>query len=197
VTASASLDGRRLRRSTNRAAVIDALLSLFAEGVYQPSANEIAERAGISPRSLFRYFDDVRDLSRAAIEHELTKARLVEPDIDPDAPTKTKIADVVHSRVNRYEAIAPAARAARIAAHRNPVVAQQLHQQRAHLRHELRRLFAPELDRSGNNDTTLAAIDALCSFETYDLMRTSQNLSKAKSAAAIETALTALLGEQR
>ncbi len=193
MTLTAPLDGRHLRRETNRDAVIEALVELFAEGVFQPAASDIAERAGISVRSLFRYFDDVDDLSRAAIEHALAKARLVEaPDLDPAAPTTTKIDRLVDSRVNRYEAIAPAARAARICAHRNPVVAAQLQQQRAHLRNELRRLFASELART-NNDTTLPAIDALCSFETYDLMRNGQNLSKTRTAAALTSALHALL----
>ncbi|MDQ1403321.1 MAG: hypothetical protein QOG03_1637, partial [Actinomycetota bacterium] len=44
------LDGRRLRREQNRAAVLAALVDLFAEGEYQPNANLIAERAGLSPR---------------------------------------------------------------------------------------------------------------------------------------------------
>jgi AcrR family transcriptional regulator len=51
-------DGRRLRRHHNREAVIDALPGLFDNGIYRPSAAEIAERAGLSPRSLFRYVDD-------------------------------------------------------------------------------------------------------------------------------------------
>ena len=51
-------DGRRLRRALNREAVVDALLSLYDEGNLRPGTDRIAERAGISPRSLFRYFDD-------------------------------------------------------------------------------------------------------------------------------------------
>ena len=42
---SQEVDGRRLRREQNREAVLDALAALFSEGVYQPSANDIAERA--------------------------------------------------------------------------------------------------------------------------------------------------------
>jgi TetR/AcrR family transcriptional regulator of autoinduction and epiphytic fitness len=186
-----SLDGRRLRRQNNREAVLEALLELFAEGMFEPNANDIADRAGISARSLFRYFTDVADLSRAAIEHELAKARLVEPRIEPAEPTATKIDKIIDARVQRFEAIAPAARAARISEHRNPVVAEQLHTSRAHLRNQLRRAFAPELAR--NDSAMLPAIDALCSFETYDLMRNEHGLSRAKTTAALTNALTALL----
>ena len=65
-------DGRRLRREANRQAVIDALVSLYADGHYLPSAAEVAERSGLSPRSVFRYFDDTDDLTRAAFRRRLT-----------------------------------------------------------------------------------------------------------------------------
>src|SRR3954470_12345428 len=90
------LDGRRLRREQNREAVIDALVGLWEEGVYQPSASQIADGAGLSPRSLFRYFDDVDDLNRAAIERQLAGARpLLDVGVGPDAPTATKVERVV------------------------------------------------------------------------------------------------------
>ena len=57
-------DGRRLRRDRNRTAVVDALLDLYGESNLRPSTAEIAERAGLSHRSLFRYFDDFEDLCR-------------------------------------------------------------------------------------------------------------------------------------
>ena len=63
-------DGRNQRRDRNRDAVVTALLELYREGQLGPSAEEIAARAGISVRSLFRYFDDVDALVRAAIARQ-------------------------------------------------------------------------------------------------------------------------------
>lgn len=186
------VDGRRLRREQNRDAVLDALAELFVEGVYQPSSNEIAERAGISPRSLFRYFDDVDDLSRATIERQLARARpLLELDVSPTAPTTDKIAALVEARMRLFEATAPAARAARVCAHRHPVVAQQVHESRAYLRRQVRKAFAPELE--GARAALFPAVDALCSFETHQLLRVDQGLSRARTAASLTDALTALL----
>ena len=186
------VDGRRLRRDQNREAVLDALVALFHEGIYQPSTNEIAERAGISPRSVFRYFEDVDDLNRAAIERQLSKARpLVDVGVEPDAPTRTKIAQVVEARVRLFEMIAPAARAARVSAHRHAVVAAQVAESRRYLRHQLRRVFAPELQ--DHRAARFPAIDTLCAFETYELMRADQGLSRAKTVAALTDALSALL----
>jgi len=186
------VDGRRLRREQNRSAVLDALVGLFEEGTYQPSTAEIAERAGISPRSLFRYFEDVDDLHRAAIQAQLERARpLLDPDVDPAAPVRTKIERVVDARVRLYETIAPAARAGRVAAHRRPLIAASVDESRAYLRTQLRRLFANEV--RGERAGLLPAIDVLCSFESYDLLRVHQGLSRSKTVAALVAALTQLL----
>lgn len=186
------VDGRRLRRAQNREAVLDALLSLFHEGVYTPSSDEIAERAGLSPRSLFRYFDDIDDLHRAATRRQLRRASaLVDVPVEPDAPTDLKVQAVVRSRARLFEEIAPAARATRACAHRHPVLAKELRDGRSFLRRQLRDLFAPELAASGA--PMFPALDVLCSFESYELLRFSQGLSRARASAALIASLTALL----
>jgi len=190
------VDGRRLRREQNRSAVLDALVGLFEEGTYQPSTAEIAERAGISPRSLFRYFDDVDDLNRAAVERHIeTHRALFEVEIDPDAPTKTKVDEFVAARVRLHEAVAPAARAARLVEHRRDVVASQLLETRTFMRAQVLRTFARELD--GARAALLPAVDELCSFEAYDFMRAGHGMSRAKASAALTAALTQLLDHER
>lgn len=187
-----AVDGRRLRREVNRDAVLDALLELFEAGVYQPSSNQIAERAGISPRSLFRYFDDIDDLSRAAIERALAEAgSLFELAVDPSLPTAGKIDQLVAHRIRLFETTAAPARAARIGAHRLAAVAAQVHEARTFLRGQVAALFAPEL--AGDRSTLLPAVDALCQFETYELLRTEHGLSRPKLARTLTAALTALL----
>ncbi|MHB8664117.1 MAG: TetR/AcrR family transcriptional regulator [Acidimicrobiales bacterium] len=186
------VDGRRLRREHNREAVLDALVALFREGIYQPSSNEIADRAGISPRSLFRYFDDIDDLSRAAIERQLAAARpIVEFAMPQGAGTGGKIDRLVDARGGLVETTGPAARAARVCAHRNVVVARQLREARAYLRHQVEQVFAAEL--TGERVALLPALDALCSFETYELLRGDQGMSRPAIVSALRRALSALL----
>ncbi len=184
-------DGRHRRRSSNREAVVDALVALFSEGCYEPSAAEIAERAGLSPRSLFRYFDDVDDLHHAAIDRQLATARpLVEPGVGVDAPLAVRVERIAAARVRLFDAVTPGARAARVCLHRRPVVAAQVREARAFLRRQLERLFAGEL--AGSRAALLPAVDALCSFESYDLMR-DQGLTSEQVAAALRAALSVLL----
>jgi len=173
-----------VRRQQNRDAVIDALIDLFHDGVYAPGSALIAERAGLSPRSLFRYFDDIDDLTHAAIDRLMAEARpLVDLGIGDGAPLHLRIERLVDSRIRLYEAIGPGARAARISAHRNEVLAKQIHDARRYLREQIGQLFAPESPDVG-------AIDALCSFESYELLRAQQ--SKQKVRTTLIDALTAL-----
>lgn len=185
MSAPESLDGRRVRRQQNRETVIDALIELFHDGIYEPGSALIAERAGLSPRSLFRYFDDIDDLTHAAIDRQMAEAMpLVGIDADASAPLRVRIERLVDARIRLYEAIGPGARAARITAHRNAVVAQQVHEARRYLRRQIHQLF--------DNPAKLDAIDALCSFETYELLR-EQRLSRSRIAGTLVDAVTALL----
>jgi AcrR family transcriptional regulator len=184
-----------LRREQNRTLALEALLSLYAEGRFEPSAADVAERAGLSPRSLFRYFDDTDDLARAAVEHHLALAEpLARPEVDADAPLAERIDAVVSSRLSLWEAVAPGARVARLRAHRSPVVADALRRNRATLRRQLRRLFAAELDALAEDErrAALAAADVACSFEAVELLRHDQRLDLDDAAAAMTTALLAL-----
>jgi AcrR family transcriptional regulator len=193
--AMSDVDGRRARRHQNREAVVDALVDSYAEGVYQPSTAEVANRAGLSPRSLFRYFDDVNDLTRAAIERQLEQARpLFAIDVDRDAPTSVRIRAAVDARLRLFGVIAPGARAGRVCAPANPVVAAQLHEARTFFRRQLSELFAPELRA---RPWALPAVDVLLSFEARELLCVEQRLSAAKATAALVDALTALLGPDR
>lgn len=71
--ADEATDGRSLRRSHNRTAVIISLFHLIREGSLDPSVPEIADRAGVSHRSVFRYFDDLNDLVRLTLDHAVNE----------------------------------------------------------------------------------------------------------------------------
>ena len=181
-------DGRRARRNQNREAVLDALVELFGEGSYQPTTDEIARRAGLSPRSLFRYFTDVEDLSRAVIDRELrATAPLLELDIDRSAPLDERIRHFAEARARLFEAIAPTARAARVAALHNPTIAKRLRERRAVLRSQVVEVLQPA-------PSLVPTIDAVCSFEAWELLRHDQRLSKARATDAVVAALEALAG---
>jgi AcrR family transcriptional regulator len=198
--ADEDVDGRRARKDRNRLAVLDALAALHREGVYDPSTADVAVRAGISERSLYRYFDDVADLSRAVFEYQLELARpLLSIDVPDDATTTAKINALVATRIRLYETIGPAGRAARVVAPRNDVIAARLGEARAFLRAQIGRLLAEELGAlpPGRRTASHAAIDVLCSFEAHELLCRGRGMPRSRVAAMLVQAITDLLHPDR
>ncbi len=168
-------DGRRQRRSRNREAVVDALLAIVAAGDLAPSADAVAARAGLSTRSLFRYFDDVDDLCRTAIarQHEHVAAMLERPAV-VDGDLGTRVRDVVEHRVDLFDAVGDVGRLARLRAPFQPLIAAGLADVRRLLRLRMATALALELDvlaPSSPATTILDGLDVLCSFEAYRLLR--------------------------
>ncbi len=171
--AEGRIDGRRASRERNRLAVVDALLDLYAEGNLRPGAELVAERSGVSRRSVFRYFDDRDDLDRTAIERQQQRVwHLVEIADVGEGPLHDRIARIAEQRVALFAAMYPAARVARLRAPFYPVIAEQLEQSRQLYALQVELHFAIELN--GLDDATraltLAAADAICSFELFDFL---------------------------
>ena len=189
-------DGRRLRRAVNREAVVDALLDLYQEGNLRPGTDAIAERAGISPRSLFRYFEDTDDLTGEAVTRQLARALpLVQLDVDASAPFEDRVQALVDQRFRLFAAVGQAAHVSRLRAPFQPRLAETLAESRRFLRGQLRSLFTPELEAAGDERAAwaLAAADVLTTFESYQLLTTDQGLTAAQAKSAVGRALTALL----
>ncbi len=189
-------DGRRLRRERNRQAVVEALLDLYQTGNLRPSTAEVAERAGLSPRSLFRYFDDVDDLTRAAVEGQLERAApLVPVTVVPDAPLEVRVAALVEQRFRLFDAVAPAATVSRLRSPFQPVLAAELRRNRSYLRDQVRTLFALELSALDTERAVevLAACDVAASFEAHQLLLHDQGLSPERARRAMARSLYTLL----
>ena len=192
----AETDGRRLRRALNREAVVDALLSLYDEGNLRPGTDEIAERAGISPRSLFRYFDDTDDLAGEAVTRQLSRALpLVQLDVTAETPFPDRVAALVAQRLGLFGELGRAAQVARLRAPFQPRLAAVLASSRQFLRSQLRALFAPELTAMGDDraEWALASSDVLLSFESYQLLTSDQGFSADEAATVLTGALSTLL----
>ncbi len=189
-------DGRHARRDRNKYAVVDAYLELVREGNPRPSIAEVADRSGVSHRSVFRYFSDKDELARTAIERQLAVAApLVPLTVGPGAPLPERIERFVERRLELFAVVAPAARLSRSLAALQPVLANELKVTRAFLRSQIRHLFRAELDTmdAAERAGALSALDALCSLESIDLMRLDQELSAADTAATLRWSIAKLL----
>ena len=177
--------------------MVDALLALYSEGNLDPSAADVAERSGLSPRSLFRYFTDVDDLARAAIDRQYAKLLpMAVIELDLDAPLEERVESLVERRTNVFETSGNIGMVARLRAPFEPVIAEQLSGIRTQMRAQIEALFSGELKALGaaRGRSALAAIDSLCTFEVYHLWRGDQGLETAEITTLMTSAILTLLG---
>ncbi len=192
------IDGRHRRAERSRAAVVDALLSLYDDGVVRPGVADIAARAGVSPRSVFRHFADLEGLAEAAIDrqwarvHQLFDAPAREGDRD------NRVAALVDQRLRLHGAIIGVARAAAVLSTSSPVVASTMRARRRLLGDQVAALFDPELRiRRGQARSELAAaLEATASLENVDYLRTHVALDPEVTAAVLHRTLHALLEDR-
>mgnify|MGYP006273812737 CR=1 FL=1 len=191
-------DGRRLRRDRNREAVVESLLNLLDQGVYDPSSEQIAANAvpPVSSRSLFRYFDDVHDLYRATIEEQQRRSvHIVNRDLHAGAPLADRIAAIAEQRAELWTVLGPSARTARLRAHASDAIADSIAVTRRFLRLQAAQLFAEELAAMPDEVAVsrLAAIDTLLEWESWSLFIDDRGFDAARASEALRHALTALL----
>jgi AcrR family transcriptional regulator len=186
-------DRRKEWRDRNRLAVVDALLDLFAEGNLRPGAQEVAERSGVSRRSVFRYFDDLEDLDRMAIDRaEQRVLHLLTIRERGRGTLEERIERIAEQRMRVHKEIQPIARVARLRAPFHPVISERLEVSRSYYAHQVARQFEPELERMEEpaRGEILAAAVALCGFETFDFLA-DQGLNPEQYGAVVRRALRA------
>lgn len=166
-------DGRTLRRTRNRRSVIIALLDIVREGQLDPSVADIADRAGVSHRSVFRYFDDINDLVRTAIDHEIERAAPLAmiPDLGKGSLDR-RIDSWVDSRLRLHIEMYQVGLVARHRAQEIPSIDDGMKLIYQMIVTLMRKHFANELDELGpDGGFVLDAATVLTSFESYDLHR--------------------------
>lgn len=188
-----SIDGRTLRRTRNRTAVIRALLELIQEGELQPGAAEIAERAGVSHRSIFRYFEDLDDLVRTAVDQALNDA-LAYAGIDQIA--QGTLAERAHSlavsRLRLYEQVDGAMQVVRMRSYSIPSIDREVAAVWEIFRIQIRDHFSIELAAVDAPASTYL-IDAVLTLTSYDSCSTHQRLLGRSHEQIVESWTTAVV----
>lgn len=193
----ATLDGRVARRRRNVNAVLDVVLDLFAEEAMFPTIEQVAERSGLSLRSLYRYFSNPGELLEAAIkrsrEHGVERTRL--PTIG-EGPLHRRIDDFVAMRVGLYEAVGPVYRATVANAPRHSRIQAELTVTRNDLCAQFERQFEPELDVLAEPDRQrlLAVGDLLTQLDAIDFLRRHRHLTPSEAETVLISTLRTLLG---
>ncbi len=185
----ATTDGRARRAERSRETIANALYELVGEGNPTPTAQQVAERADVGIRSVFRHFSDMEALYATLDARLLAEMRPLVRPLPPEGGLRERGADLVRERDALFERIAPYKRASNLNRWRSPFLTAQHRKLVAALRTGLLR-WLPELASAPPD--TLEALDQATSFEAWDRLRSEQRLSRARARAAMECTVLAL-----
>lgn len=191
------LDGRLARSARTFVAVVDALLELIQEGNLRPTAAMVAERAGVSRRSVYLHFDNLDTLLAAAADRHAVRTADLWRGPDPSLPLEERIDELVARWAAALEEVSPVRRA--IVLHRpfSSGVARCLRTARLDGVAELERVFAAELARRSPaaRAELLNALEVSTSWTMWEELRRAQELSVDGAAAVIARMLRSLLSD--
>jgi TetR/AcrR family transcriptional regulator of autoinduction and epiphytic fitness len=191
-------DGRTVRAERTRQALVDALFGLLEDGELRPTAERIAERAGVSERSVFQHFPDREALFEAVSHQQYERVvKEVEP-VDASRPLDERLDAFVAQRARLFEQVSPVVRAGRLFEHESDVAAGWLTTGRQAAANEVERVFRRELQRAetGERAVLLAALVSGASWAAWEGYRAHQRLGVERAQAAMRRTLAALLGQR-
>ena len=168
-------DGRIQRSERSRQVIIDALLALINEGVLTPTAQQVADRASVAIRTVFRHFDDMEALYA---EVDATIRPFYEGmflGMDRTGSLAERVLHAVECHADAYEHQALMHEMTTVMLWRSETVTKVYARNQRNLRKDLDN-WLPELkDLSAENRE---AIDAIASYEFLSRLQKHQGLSK-------------------
>ncbi len=190
------IDGRTARRDRNRLAVLDAVIDLFCEENLTPGVHEVAERSGVSLRSVYRYFQDVDELIASAIRRQFDRLR---PEFHlerlGDGPFEERVERFTMHRVELHQDVRSVFRAATIRSITDERVREAMQQSRRGLKDQAVAMFTPELEALAAERRHYAAtsLGLLGQLDTLENLRTICDLDVEETAEYLRFSCVRLL----
>lgn len=185
-----SVDGRVARGERSRAAVVATVLDLIGAGDLRPTAQRIADRAGVSLRSVFHHFEDMEALYAAAADLHAVRVVPSVSSLPSGGPLDERIDAFVSMRCRVMEASTPIRRAARLVEPESHAVLERLRAAVAFWRVVMLESFAPEVEADPSRGDPLSVVT---SWEFWDALRNQQRVSVARAERVVHRAVSALV----
>ena len=175
--------------------MLEALLSLVNDGNLRPTAEQVAERADVSVRSVFRHMSDRDALDRALVELHVARTGDLFDFAPMQGDRSQRVAALIEHRCRLYEVITPVRRAVRVHGPFGSVLRDRVELVNGMLRAHVIDLFASELDHVDptRRPVTEAALEAATSWSTWEQLRHDQGLDPSAAGAAMSATVEALL----
>jgi AcrR family transcriptional regulator len=188
--ALASSDGRRRRGQDNRAKIVAAMLDIIHAGDLAPSAEQVAQRADVGLRTVFRHFQDMDSLFR-----EMSVVIMGELHAAAETPFRSddwreRVVELVERRGGAFEKVGPFLRATSLLQRRS----KYMDIDHTRLVKALREILSQQLPPAVAGDQLkLEALDLLLSFEAWSRLRREQGLSPQRAQDTLAAAVRRLI----
>jgi AcrR family transcriptional regulator len=181
-------DGRHERVERGKRAVFEALIDLFSEGRYNPPVAEVAARAGVSERTLFRYFGSFNDVVAGMIGYYYPRVEKYFTAAPPAGDLRARLLALAELRVEFSEKQGVISRTAEALAHEWPAAAMARFGRVELLNQQLRAWIGDDISRV--SDEKMVVLSAL--FDVPNMEAMSAALGK-KAAATVAAAAMAII----
>lgn len=189
-------DGRVRRGARNHEAIVDAMYELVRTTHAPPTMDEVARRAGVGTRTVFRQFQDLDSLYRTMNERLLREILSMVSVTPPTGELEPDLRTLAHRRAQIFEHIMPFRHATRGLRHPSAFLREQDAHFAQMLRAILETIVGPHLGEDAQS--TLELLDLLLSFEAWDRLRETQKLSaKAAEQTIGDAAVTLAMGSKK
>jgi AcrR family transcriptional regulator len=183
-------DGRVNRSVTTRKKIVDALTALIYEGCLSPTAEQVAQRAHIGLRTVFRHFDDMDSLYREInSDLETLLVPVISVRLVGDS-WQNRLMQSVELRSQLYDRIAAMHLAAQVHRHQSSFVADNLMRDVMRLREINRHILPASVQQ---NAVVFEALDLLMSPDTWIRLRRDQQLSADQALNVVRLGVKAVL----
>lgn len=192
---ASATDGRSARAARTREAVVEALLSLLDQGNVRPTAREVAERAGVSLRSVYVHFDDLEDLFTAAAHRFFENHRELVKTLPHEGPLEDRLSAFVDQRARMHDAARAIRRAAVLQEPFSPALAEVLTIGRTLARGEVKQVFSIEIAQRDRTERRrfVTELDIVASGTTWESLRGHHGLSLSGARDVMASMLRAIL----
>ncbi|MCR9193904.1 MAG: TetR/AcrR family transcriptional regulator [Hyphomonas sp.] len=185
-------DGRRRRSDRSRRRIIEAMFDLISEGHMSPSAVDVAERAGVGLRTVFRHFEDM-DSIYDEMTAELTEAVMPKFMAPYEAASwREHLMECVDRRADIYETVFPMRVCMMLRRFHSKFLGEQYERETKLARSALKSILPKQVTA---NRELFGAIEALLDFSTWRQLRQDQNRSVESAKASLRLALNGLIAD--